>query len=253
MKGFLLAALILGISSFQALAEPPTIVLASDPWCPHTCPADSSRPGYMVEVAYRAFALSGITVIYRTTSWNRAMSDVREGRIDGIIGTLASRAVELDLPQEGFGRNSYAFAVRDDDPWVLAGLDSLEDRTLGTVQGYSYSPALDPWMAMHRDQIQALGGENALDRNLRKLVAGRIDTVIEDEAVLTYRLKTWPDAKRIRLAGRIASGAFYIAFSRRGGRGTDLARTFDSGVRALRASGELDRILARYGVRDLAR
>lgn len=253
MKGFLLAALILGVLPFQAMADSSAIVLASDPWCPHTCPEDSSQPGYMVEVARRAFALSGITVIYRVTSWNRAMSDVREGRIDGIIGTLASRAFELDLPQEGFGRNFYAFAVREDDPWTLAGLDSLGDRTLGVVQGYSYSPALDPWMARHRDQIQALGGENVLDRNLRKLVAGRIDTVIEDEAVLTYRLKTWPEAKRIRLAGRIESGALYLAFSRRGGRGADLARAFDSGVRALRASGELGRILARYGVRDMPR
>jgi len=253
MKGFLLAALILVVLPFRAVADSPSIVLASDPWCPHTCPADSARPGYMVEVAREAFALSGITVIYRTISWSRAMSDVLEGRIDGVLATSASRAVELDLPQEGFGRNYYAFAVRNDDPWTLAGLDSLEDRTLGIVQGYSYTPALDPWMAQHRDQIQALGGENALDRNLRKLVAGRIDTVIEDEAVLTYRLKNWPDAKRIRLAGRIESGALYIAFSRRGGRGRDLAHRFDSGVRALRASGELDRILARYGIRDMPR
>jgi len=253
MKGCLLVALILLFFPFEALADSPTIVLASDPWCPHTCPADSAKPGYMVEVAYRAFALSGITVIYRTNSWARAMSDVHEGRIDGIVGTLATRAVELDLPQEGFGRNSYVFVVRADDPWTLAGLPSLEDRTLGVVQGYSYSPTLDPWMAMHRDQIQALGGENVLERNLRKLLAGRIDTVIEDEAVLTYRLRTWPEAKQIRIAGRIDSGALYIAFSRRGGRGTELARQFDSGVRALRASGELDRILARYGVRDLGR
>jgi polar amino acid transport system substrate-binding protein len=253
MKGLLLAALILASLPVQTMAESRTVELASDPWCPHSCPGDPVHPGYMVEVARRAFALSGLTVTYRGMSWTRAMSDTLEGRLDGIVGTLASRAAALDLPQEGFGRNYYAFAVRDDDPWTLAGLDSLEERTIGAVQGYSYSPALDPWMATHRDQIQALGGESALDRNLRKLVAGRIDTVIEDEIVLLYRLKTWPDANRIRVAGRIESGALYIAFSRRNGRGKDLARLFDSGVRTLRATGELDRILAWYGLRDRGR
>lgn len=254
MKGFLLAALILAALSDPAIAASPgTVELASDPWCPHTCPGDPVHPGYMVEVARRAFALSGLTVTYRGMSWTRALSDTLEGRLDGIVGTLASRAAELDLPQEGFGNNYYVFAVRDDDPWTLAGLDSLEERTIGAVQGYSYSPGLDPWMARHRDQIQALGGEGALDRNLRKLVAGRIDTVIEDEVVLLYRLKTWPEANRIRLAGRIESGALYIAFSRRDGRGKELARLFDSGVRILRATGELDKILAWYGLRDRGR
>jgi len=253
MKGLLLAALILAALPIQTMAEPRTVELASDPWCPHTCPGDPAHPGYMVEIARSAFALSGLTVTYRGMSWTRAMSDAREGRIDGIVGTLASRAAELDLPQEGFGRNYYVFAVRDDDPWTLAGLESLEERTIGAVQGYSYSPALDPWMANHRDQIQAMGGEGALDRNLRKLVAGRIDTVIEDEIVLLYRLKTWPDANRIRVAGRIESGALYVAFSRRNGRGKDLARKFDAGVRTLRATGDLDRILAWYGLRDRGR
>jgi len=253
MRGLLLAALILGALPLQAIAESPKIVLASDPWCPHTCPADLAHPGYMVEVARRAFALSGVTVIYRTMSWNRALSDTREGRIDGIIGTLGSRSAELDLPQEGFGHHYYVFAVRADDPWTLAGLDSLKERTLGIVQGYSYSPALDSWLSRHGDRVEALGGESALDRNLRKLLAGRVDTVIEDEDVLAYRMKTWPEAGRIRLVGRVESGALYIAFSRRHGRGSELARQFDSGVRAMRASGELDRILAQYGVRDQRR
>ncbi|CCG39723.1 substrate-binding periplasmic protein [Magnetospirillum molischianum] len=253
MKGLLLAVLILVTLPFQAAAVSPTVVLAADPWCPHICPADLSHPGYMVEVARRAFAVSGVTVIYRAMSWSRAIADAREGRIDGVMGTLASRAEALDLPQEGFGRNFYAFAVRADESWTFTDLASLEERTIGVVQGYSYSPALDPWLAEHRDQIQALGGQAALERNLRKLLAGRIDTLIEDEAVLKYRLKSLPEARYIRLAGRIESGALYIAFSRRDGRGTDLARMFDSGVRSLRASGELDLILARYGIRDQPR
>jgi polar amino acid transport system substrate-binding protein len=257
MRALSLAVVMLVLSSMMgaraemsARAEPAVIVLAADPWCPHTCEADAPRPGYMIEIARRAFALSGLTVEYRITAWARAISDTREGRIDGVVGALASEVADLDLPQEALGHQSNLLVVRADDRWTLAGLDSLNGRTIGTVQNYGYSPQLDVWLAGHPDRVRALGGENALERNLRKLVSGRIDTVVEDEAVLALRLRNWAEAARVRVAGRVDGGDLYIAFSRRQGRGIDLARMLDQGVRTLRASGELNAILAAYGVRD---
>lgn len=250
----LIAALLLALlTPITGNAQPGTIVLAADPWCPHTCDDDAAQPGYMIEIARRAFALKGVQVTYRNAAWARVMTDVREGRLDGAVGALATEAADLALHQEPLGHQANAMAVRATDPWTFTDLNSLNGRRIGTIQDYSYSPDIDAWLTAHQSRVQALGGQNALERNLKKLTAGRIDTLIDDEAVLHYRLKSWPDAAKLRLAGRIDGGDLFIAFSKIGNRGAELAALLDQGVRELRASGEFEKILATYGLKDWRR
>lgn len=239
---------LLALACGSAQAET-IITLAADPWCPHTCAALGGKPGTMVEIATRAFAARGITVRYKTMAWARAMVEVRAGKIDGAVGALAGEAGDLVLHAEPLGRQTNAFIARANDAWRFAGLASLEGKRIGTIQDYSYAPDIDAWLAKHAGIVHPLGGENALVRNLRKLTGGRLDVVVEDESVLAHHLKQLRPAPEIQVAGRIAGGNLFIAL-RQGGDSARYADILDQGIRDLRASGELQRIMAAYGGKD---
>ncbi|MGE5548400.1 MAG: substrate-binding periplasmic protein [Solirubrobacterales bacterium] len=227
-----------------------TVVLGADPWCPHTCDAGPDRPGYMIELAQSAFALHGVRVVYTTAPWARVMAEVRDGKLDGAVGVLRAEAADLTLHEEALGMQTNAFAVRKGDPWTFGGLDTLKGRIVATIKDYSYSSDLDAWLASDATEVQAAAGENALEKNLRKLVAGRVDVVVEDAAVLKHRLRKFADRDKIAMAGGLEGGELFIAFANAEGRNQRLTAMLDSGIRSLRASGELNRILAKYGLKD---
>ena len=88
-------------------------------------------------------------------------------------------------PETPQGISEFAFYVRKNDSWTYAGTmaPSLEGRSLGAINDYSYSVELDAYIEKYRGdtkRIQILSGDNAIDNNVKKLVASRIDTFIED-------------------------------------------------------------------------
>lgn len=248
MRGAFVVLALAVASVGQALAAERVLLLA-DPWCPHTC-MPGAQPGYMIEIAAKAFAARGYEVEYRSVSWARAMAEVRQGRADGAVGVLRDEAPDLLVHDEPLGWQANAFAARADDRWTFSGLGSLAGRRVGSILGYSYSPEVDGWLAAHPEQVQATGGKNALDRNISKLIANRVDVVVEDGAVLNWALRTRGDRAKVRIAGRTDGGALFIAFGQADGRGERLASALDHGIRDLRASGDLRAILNTYGFSD---
>jgi polar amino acid transport system substrate-binding protein len=249
MKTFL-AGVVAMLIAGSAAAQEKSVAIAADPWCPHTCSAKDVRPGYMIEVARQAFTDRGWRVTYKTAAWSRVMHDVKAGKIDGAVGALRGESAGMTLHAEPLGRQSNVFVVRADDPWTLQGLVSVKGRVVGSIKDYSYSEEIDDWLAGGHTQVQALGGENALGRNLQKLLSGRVDVVVEDEAVLLHTIKAGGLADKVRVAGRMPGGDLFIAFTSAEHRGARMAEVLDQGIRDMRSSGQLRRILDGYGLKD---
>lgn len=72
--------------------------LRADFWCPFNCEPDAARPGFMVEIAQYALGKYGHTVDYQIMPWNRAIKEVRAGKIDGVIAELKSHSPDLIYP-----------------------------------------------------------------------------------------------------------------------------------------------------------
>lgn len=230
-------------------AEPP-VILVADPWCPHTCDPAGGAEGYMIEIAREAFGLSGIEVIYKTEGWTRAMSDVRQGRADGAVGALLDEAADLVTHIEPLGMQVNVLVTLEDDPWRFTGWDSLSGRKVGAVSSYSYSAEIDEWLKSHPSEVQMISGSDVAIRNLKKLMAGRIDVMLDDEAVVGDAVARLNSPRSVKLAGRLPGGSLHIAFNFK--RGERLSRILNANIRALRASGRLSAILERYDLSDWA-
>jgi len=230
------------------------ISLRADEWCPYNCAPDSDKPGYMVEIAKRVFEPARHQVDYQVLNWARAIEATRSGKFTGIIGAAHSDAEDFVFPAVELGIMTSAFAVRASEDWSYAGIQSLGGRTLGVIRDYAYNPGLDQYIAAHKDddaRIQFVYGDNALESNLRKLLKGRLDTVVDGQYVLAYTLTRLGLEKEIRMAGTAAEvDPLYIAFSPANPKAAEYAALLSKGVTELRANGELQKVLAKYGLHD---
>ncbi|QKE64877.1 transporter substrate-binding domain-containing protein [Aquipseudomonas campi] len=255
----LLAAGLLTIAMGTAQAE--TIILVADAWCPYNCDPDSERPGFMVEIAQRVFSAAGYKVVYLVEPWNRAQQSVQAGRYQGLIGVtprmLQKLEQPLQAPQQEQARIRGAYFTLADSTWRYNGTQSLYSERLGLIAGYGYAPIRD-YIAANEgtERVQYAHGEDALQNNLNKLLHGRISLVRSDELAFRYTAKQMGLADRFRDAGGEQLGEIdrllYIAFAPEEvcPACSEYAQILSDGMSSLRQSGELEKILARYGLHD---
>ena len=79
------------------------------------------------------------------------------------------------------------------------------------------------------------------------MMAGRLDAFVEDEKLLAYLRKMNPELK-LRKAGCEKASDTYMAISPKSPQAQRYAKIFSDGMKELKRSGELTRILERYGI-----
>lgn len=243
---------------FSLPVKAETISLVADSWCPFNCSPTSSQPGYMVEIAQRAFKKHGIDVTYSTLPWARAIEDTRAGKYSAIVAASREDGQGFVFPNLTLGKMRNAFFVKKGNPWRYAGIESLSSVSLGVVADYSYQEALDKYISTHTKSmkhIQAIAGDNALETNLKKLLAGRIGALVEERSVMAYHLANLHEKAIVDLAGTLepsSTDELFIAFSPNNPKSKHYAKLLSDEVAAMRKSGELAAILAEYNVQDWA-
>lgn len=186
--------------------------------------------------------------------WGRAIVSGREGSIHAIVGAYVGDAPDFVFPAKEQGRmGPAALFTRAGSDWVYDGPGSLESIHLGIILDYDYGEPLNSYIEANTSgsRVQVMTGRSALKNNIKKLLMGRIDVVAEAEPVFLYEAAELGVREQVRYAGEAAPPEdAYIAFSP----GLDSAREYADvlaeGMETLRASGELERIMARYGLTD---
>jgi polar amino acid transport system substrate-binding protein len=252
---FLACGLLLGAASPVAAspAAHEDISLCGDIWCPYNCAPGAPKPGFVLEIAQEVFAQAGYHLSYQVTSWARCVEDARAGRYTGILAAIRGDAPDFTFPQQAVGVSSSGFAVRKGDPYRYTGVRSFDGRLLGTVRGYSYNGEIGAYIVAHADdgkRVAFVSGNEALQKNLNKLIAGRVDLVLDDEIVLRSTVASLGLNSQISVVHGHSALPVFIAFSPATPDRDDLARVLDRGIKNLRATGGMAALLARYHVQD---
>ncbi|MFT4742654.1 MAG: polar amino acid transport system substrate-binding protein [Yoonia sp.] len=245
--------LCLGIFSISTTlatsASSDTIVLMADEWCPYNCEPGSDSPGFMVEIAREALTPFGHEIEYATLNWARALHRAGLGEINGVIGAVPEEAPEFIFgPAIGTYVDVVAFRRGE-----TINPDTISERTdlrLGAINGYVYYGVVNQYIEANVDDrslIQYMSGEDALEKNLRKLIAGRLDMVAEVRAVLEYTLAEHEWGDQIELAVTDDASDIFIAFSPVLPSSRTYADQLTQGVAQLRKSGRFEEIMSKYG------
>lgn len=239
---------------YPPLASSKMLTFVSDPWAPYAGQAGSPLEGYIVDLLRKIYVPRGYEVRFLNMPWSRCIRDTRDGVVTGLAGADFHEVPDFVFPQETVGATEPTFFVRSGSSWKFEGFQSLEKVSLGVIQDYTYSRKLDEYILRHKGtkRIFSVTGENPLDRLLEALETGRAAVFVENRAVVLQKLR---DLKRpltaLPEAGTPGAGVrLYVPFSPKLAHSRELAKIFDQRLAELRASGDLERILAPYGLKD---
>lgn len=230
------------------------IIMGSGDWCPYVCDPTlhNGKYGYLPDIAKLIFERAGHSFTMQYMPFARVIQDARDGKLAGIPGVYRGDVPDFIFPSvpQGIGINT--FYVQKETSWRFEGYDSLQTLTmLGVIRDYYYGDEIQRFIETCPSQVEILHGDDPQQRSLKKLQDGRIMAWIEDNQVAQYNISRMKLEDEILPAGDLGNELFvYIAFSPAVEKAQAYAQLIVDGVEQLRQSGELDTILAAYGLRD---
>lgn len=242
----------LGLFSLPSWANTERIVIAADIWCPFNCQPNSEQPGFMVEIAQRVFSEHGYDVQYVEMGWQRAIHEARQGNINAVFGAYKGDAPDFVFPDQEIALVGNNFFTLKGSAWRYDNLESLEKVNLGVIKGYDYGEELKAHIQQNSGEtVISLIGDNPLQRGIKMVMAGRLDTVIEGAQVFWHTASQLGLQDHFVIAGQAGElNRSYIAFSPKLESSNRYAELLSEGISRLRGTGELGHILHKYGLSD---
>jgi polar amino acid transport system substrate-binding protein len=243
--------LALGVGAYPGKAD--EISFVGDLWPPFNGVHGSDEEGYFLDIARAVFESKGHRVTYVIRPWKRAVREVEAGAHDALLGPFVNEAPGFVFPEEEIGFTALSFFTRSDGVWTFTGLKSLAGVRLGIIQDYDYRPWLQQYRREHPESFIVVSGKDAIFRNLDLLIRGRVDVIPTNEHAFRYRAKVVGVLDQIRFAGRDTTEEgrkLHIAFSPSKPTSAIYAELLSEGIRELRQTGRLAKILDNYGLKD---
>lgn len=257
----LLVIFLLAVGTVQAFAvdapKKKPLTFTADEWCPYICD-DKSRPGIIFEIIKEVFNNAGYNTEFFIMPWKRSLDEVENGKYNANALVNIAEGEAMLINKEPIAFSMYKYFVRAGDKWRYNGIKSFESITLGVQEDIDYGIITD-YVEKNKDdkeKIQYISAETSFDKNIKKLIAGRIDAFFEDKVVVANYLKENGLEGKIIEAGTSVDPNFldeeyiYVGFSRKIPESKLYAEILDKGIRELRKSGRLKVILDKYGATD---
>lgn len=240
-----------------------TIKLVADEWPPYNikpntyCENSNNEKlceGYIVDIAREIFEKHDHEVKYYVMPWKRAIQEVRSGKQQGLIGADQRDGKGFIFPEAEMSINTLSFYVKKGNSWRFNGETSLRDISIGTIKGYGYRKWLHDYIQKNKNDhtlVQEVAGGSALKMNIKKLINGRVDVIVDSEATIRYMAKQMGYLDDIEPAGYGTSkNKIFLVFSPNDEYSATYAQILTEGVKELRKSGRLTEILNYYGLTD---
>lgn len=242
LKGMVLAFVLSLMLCNAATAKELTFAYESYP--PYEFSEGGELKGIDVDMIKAVCAKLGVTPKFQEMPWKRAVSEVKEGKVDGIFSLYLNeeRKGFLYFPDQGLSYEKNILASRKDGGVAIGKLEDLAGKTVGVVSEYSYGDPFDSYKDMRRDESPNV------ELLLKKLDNKRTAVVIINELVFNSLTRKLALADTLAVQPYVPSNeAMYVAFSQaKGDAGKDMAAAFSKVLEQLKASGEKQKIIDSY-------
>lgn len=183
---FVASALMCSLACAQQATA--AIQLATVEWPPYTGP-DLPDGGHSTVIVRAAFGAAGRSMHSTFFPWSRAVSTIKY-RSDyiGYYPEYASTSTRKQcFLSDQIGSSRLGFAQRRSKPLVWNSVADLNKYRIGVVHNYVNSESLDAAIAAGKQPADEARDDT---QNLKKLLAGRVDFAVIDEAVLEHLMRT---------------------------------------------------------------
>ncbi|WP_425667783.1 substrate-binding periplasmic protein (plasmid) [Vibrio tubiashii] len=244
-----LACLFLAVSTVDAK----TIHYATLEYCPYAC--NSEQEGFALTLHRRIFEEAGYEVTFSFVPWTRVIKGVESGLFDATPILNQHHSELIVLSKENSTVLQQYFFVAKGNTWKFSDVTDLQSIVIGSIFGYDYgviNQEYEDHLQRNKDnlRVQYIGGPNAIERSIKKIITGRIGTFNEDAGYMFHTLREMALTDKIDEAGFLGTNPQFGGFSPTREDAQALADIFDRGIRRMRASGELRQLLDEYGIPD---
>jgi polar amino acid transport system substrate-binding protein len=243
-----------GVFGGAAAASKEKIILAADYWCPYNCDPKDKNPGYLVELAQKAFEVYGIDVEYRLMPWSDALQAAKEGEINGVIG-FSHQESDLLIPQIPQAYSIISTFTTKDNNWVYDDIQSLNNHKITLIQDYNLGNVMRQYFTTNYPLNPELffleAGDYAIANAVNNLLEKKAEIYVEDEKVVNFYIINNNLSSYIKNAGRMNeddSSPIFIAFSPKFKRSEAYIKMLEEGTKSLNATGDLSHLQRKYEV-----
>ena len=227
--------------------SPNEVFVTGDVWCPYTCEDDAKNRGLLTEVAEQAFSEVGLQTFYFSSSWNRAVSNVKKGKHDILLGANTEQARDYELYTDYYIEDVTVFATLKDASINITQGAHLTPYRIGKVEEYDYDETgvWEPYIQEHPNVINVTsirGEEHLLDLLLRN----RIAVAVMNRDVASF-YTNHKNLTQIHLIKPNISSRLFLGFNR-SERGLMLREKFREGVKVLMSKNRLAPIYEKYQI-----
>ncbi len=229
-----------------------SLKVVADTWCPINCESKDNPKGLFIEVAKELALRSERKLDYSTDSWARSKKLIEAGEADLILGTTKEETPSYVFTSEPWGEIKFCYYTDKKSTWSYRGKNDLKNLKVGIINEYYYGSLSEDLKEAEKLKNQglvldAINGDGALDRNVSKLLKGRID-VFAEAAPVIFLMKTQQDEyKKLREAGCSTPLPHYGAFSPKNADSHSLANLANQIILDWKASGKWEKLKSEYG------
>jgi len=224
-----------------AAGEP--LRLVANYWYPFT---GESLPnlGAASEVVLTALRDAGYDAVITIEPWARLLVDVEKGRVDGVVAVW--RTEERDrylLFSDPYYTNRIVVLARADSPMTFDGKADLAGKVVGVGRGYDYTPDFA------NDDSFTKESATTARQNLKKLAAGRVDAVIEDDCIARFEMAQDDLAGRLKIFPKpLYEIPLYFGMNKDSPAAAEVIEKFDRSLEAMKRAGTIAAIWKKHGI-----
>jgi polar amino acid transport system substrate-binding protein len=247
-----------------SLAQQNSILIAADNWCPFTC-ENNQLPGIVVEIGAKGVASKNWLHKFQILPWVKAVRDSQRGTVAALAGASRPDGTHLVFPLEEQGLQKSCIYAPANSPLLgkiskTATIDeklkALKGMKFGIAGGYSYGMPLDGILSSASKKTDSgiefveSNAQNPTEELYKWLESGKIQAFVESDAVLNYTINLNHWNTKFTNVFCLEPIQVFLAFSNKFPQATEMAYAVTEETKKLRASGELKKILSKYGLVD---
>lgn len=229
------------LSSFSHGQE---LTLSVNDWCPYICDLSAPQKGILIEIVQDVFQTEGYQVNFKKMPLKRAVLEIKNNRVQGMVGIVPDVFSGLIFPEEPVIKTQFCFFTLPQKRWEFKGFKQRYPGTsVGVVSGKNISSNFDEAFP----QKETVSGYiNTAERLIEMLVRHRVDTILEEKTTISYLLKKDGSFPDLRIAGCAGKKDEYVAFSPADPMSNKYAELFSKGMKRLKKSGKIEEIVSSY-------
>lgn len=227
-------------------ALPSQVIFAGDIWCPYNCAEGAKEKGALVDLLENILATQHIQLTYRVIPWSRALQEVSEGKLDGIIGAGLRDAQHATLTAKPWLYAELAALTHKEAQFRWRGLDSLDGKSVVVIANYEYAAPLPDWLAAHQAFVHVQSGENAFRQAVMLVQHRRQDVFFSSYPALQQYVVGNDLSAQLQVTRTGLKTPIYMAVSKKTPYGKQLLDLLNRGYTEITANGKANELLRPY-------